>query len=318
MQSLSFEAIQPLIYNVQEQGRSIQVIFRCPVSGKEVQARHYQAKDNSMGARIQESAQRSALYAVQQAIGETIRSVFGYNIFGRVAGDVARQTVYSASSQMNNSLSPKEKQEAIRKAFQSVQRQFTWDEKNSRWISSQAVQEALSEFDLQNQKYPITHNYDKKILTRMLVELAMADGSVSTSEAEWLNSMIDPSIGSIDSISQLPKLTQQELQQASAGSVRETMLMLTWALALCDEELATQEKELLLYFGQGLALSPTQIGQIQGKAQNYILEKSMDWLYSASGGEQFARQSILTLASKIGMSPQQALQVEAQFQRRRS
>ena len=318
MQSLSFEAIEPLLYNVQEQGRSVQVVFRCPVSGKEVQARHYQAKDNSMGARIQDNAQRSVLYAIQQAIGTTIRSFFGNNIVGRVAGDVARQTTSSASSHMNNSLSQKERQEAITRAFQSVQRQFTWDEKNSRWISIHAVQEALSEFDLQNQKHPITHNYDKKIFTRMLVELAMADGSISTSEVEWLNSLIDPSIGSIQSISQLPKLTQQELQQASAGAVRETMLMLTWALALCDEELAQQEKELLLYFGQGLALSSTQIGQIQSKAQNYILEKSMEWLYSSPGGEQFARQSILNLASKIGMSSQQALQVEAQFQRRRA
>ena len=127
--------------------------------------------------------------------------------------------------------------------------------------------ESISPFD-QQQQIPCSHPYDLQILSRMLVEIANADGRISREEGEWLMGMLDPNHGSIDTILSRPRLTPAELQQTSNGAVRETMLMLTWALALCDEEFAAQEQALLHNFASSLRLSTSQM-QVLKKAHYF-------------------------------------------------
>ena len=150
MNPTSFQNIQPLIVDVQENGRSLQVTFQCPLSGTKVSSRASASRDNSLSGQVKKSTQRSLLYAVQRAIGEVIRDVFGYsNPIGRVASDVTRRTMYSASSQMMNGLSQSEREQTIVKAFESVQRKFTWDPNQNRWIGATVGSQALSPFDRQ-------------------------------------------------------------------------------------------------------------------------------------------------------------------------
>ena len=314
----SFDAINPLIANLQEQGRTVHVTFQCPITQKQVSARHYASKDTSMSSRMQDTVSRSAMYSIQNAIGRAIRDIFGYNMFGRIASDLARQTVNHTSNNVRNSLSQKEKEQAILQAFQSVSKQFAWDNKNMRWIAANAIQDVLSGFDLQRQQHPVSHPYDLQILARMLVEVAMADGILAPEEKEWLTSLLDPRLGTIDSIARNPKLTAAELSQTSVGGVRETMLMVAWTLALCDEDFAEEERALLMEFVTGLQLSSQQVGTIQYNAQSYILEQAMEYMYSNNGGDAFARQSILQMATKLGMTQRQALEIEAKTQRRRA
>ena len=258
------------------------------------------------------------MYAAQNAISHVIRNVFGYNLFGRAAGDVARQTMYAATSITHNSLSENEKQQAILSAFQSVSNQFTWDSNNSRWISGQAVQSVLSGFEQQQSQHPVQHPYDLQVLSRMLVEVAMIDGRLSKEEGEWLTNMLDPGQGSLESISARPKLTPAELSEVSSGAVRESLLKYTWTLALCDEDFAASEKDLLMNFAQSMRLSAIQIGNVQTKAQHYILDNAMEYMFAWGGHDQFARQNIFQLASMIGLSQREAMEAEAKFQRRKS
>jgi len=316
MNQPSIDTINPLIVDLKTQGRTVQVIFQCPLSGKQFPAKHYQPQDRSIGAQAIQSTKRSFMYAIQTAISQAIREVFGSNMVGRTAGNVARQTMYSASSNLQNSMSNKEKQQAILAAFQSVSKNFIWDDKGQRWISGQAVQETMSAFDQQRTQYPIQHPYDLQILSRMLVEVALADGSVTKEEREWLLNMLHPAHGTIDSIAQKPKLSPAELKETSSGGTRETLLLLAWTLALCDEEFDSSEKQLLLNYGQALQLSQSQIGRVQSIAQHYILENALEYMFGWGGQDQFARQNILQLASKIGLTQREAMEVEAKFQRR--
>ena len=318
MNPMSYNAIAPLIVELNTQGRSVNIIFQCPVSGEKVSARQHVAQKRTMGSQLQQSVQRNAMYAVQNMISQVIRSVFGYNMLGRVASDVTRQTVYSASNTMRNSLSKSEREQAVVDAFQSIQRKFSWDKVNNRWLSAKAAKETLSPFEQQQQQFPVQHPYDLQILSRMLVEIANADGRISREEGEWLMSMLDPSHGSIDSLLQRPRLTPAELQQTTKGAVRETMLMLVWALALSDEEFAAQEKDLLQTFASSFALSYTQVLSVQKKSQMYILDNAMETMFGWGGHDNFARQNILGLAKRIGLSETEALQAEAQFQRRKA
>ena len=147
----------------------------------------------------------------------------------------------------------------------------------------------------------------------MLVEVALADGSVSKEEREWLINMLNPAHGTVESISQRPKTSPAELNETSSGGVRETLLLLAWTLALCDEDFDASEKQLLLHYGQAFQLSQSQIGRVQSIAQHYILENALEYMFRWGGQDQFARQNILQLASKIGLSQREAMEVEANF-----
>ena len=315
---LNYDAIAPLIQNVQAQGRTVQVVFMCPVSQKQVRARHSMPVNNSVGSRIQQSAQRSFMYAAQNALSQVIRNIFGYNVFGRVASDVTRQTMYATMNNSNRNLSAAEQQQAVVQAFQSVSSQFAWDARRNTFVSAAALQEALSPFDLQLQQAPIVHNYDKMILARMLVQMAMADGTISSEEETFLIGFLDPNLGSIESLRNRPPISGPEFSQVSQGSVRESMLLLVWTLALCDEDFAAQEQQLLQSFAQQLGLSSASIQKVRGAAHDYILSQALESMFGWGGNhDQYARQVLFELAQKIGVSQQEALMAEARFQRRR-
>ena len=318
MNQHSIEAIKPLIQTLNIQGRTVAITFQCPVTGKQFSARHHQQQDRTIGGQAMKSFQRSAMYAIQTAVSQAIRSVFGYNLLGRTAGDITRQTISGASRNLHNSMSTKEQEQAIVKAFQSVAKNFVWDEKNARWVSAQGLQNTLSPFDQQCNQYPVKHPYDLQTLSRMLVEVASVDGTITKEESDWLINMLDPAHGSIESISKRPSLSNAELNQTSAGGVRETMLMLTWSLALCDEDFADSERQLLLQYGKNLGLSALQIGAVQSKAQQYILENALEYMFASGTQDHFSRQHLLELSSKIGLSQREAMEVEAKFQRRKA
>ena len=119
--SINYAQIQPLIAQVDVSNRSVRVNFRCPITGEQVQSSHT-IRQQQRG--VTSTIERSLMYGVQNAISQTIRSVFGYSIFGRIAGDIARQGVYNAQRNSRNSLSESEKQQAIVAAFQSVSSRF--------------------------------------------------------------------------------------------------------------------------------------------------------------------------------------------------
>ncbi len=320
MNPTSFQHVQPLIVDVQENGRSLQVTFQCPVTGAKVSSRATASRDNSLTGQIKKSTQRSVMYAVQRAIGQAIRDIFGYsNPIGRIASDVTRRTMYSASSKVTNGLSQSEREQTIVKAFESVQRQFTWDPKHNRWISASAGSQALSPFDQQKQQHPITHPYDAQILSRMLVQISMADGHLAQAEREWLSLVLDPEHGAIDDIARHPSLSSAELGNTSQGGVRTTLLMLAWALALCDEDLDQTEETLLNSMAAGLQLSTSAAREAKLLAQTYVMDNAIQYIYGSShNAGTFARQQVLSLATKIGLSESQALDIEAKAKRRMS
>jgi hypothetical protein len=259
------------------------------------------------------------IYAVQRALSEVIRDVFGNNTLGRVASDITRQTVSSASSKVINGLSRQEKDDTILAAFKKIEDQFSWNEDKGMWIASTVVEEIFSDFEKQRQHHPIVHPYDIQILSRMMVEIAMADGHMIKSEREWLMLLLNPEQGTFEQISQFPPLSPPELKNCSTGGIRVTMMMIASAVAMCDENLAQQEMQTLRTMANGLGLSPTESQNAKKWAQSYILEQAIRYItISTHGNLKTARRQILTLASNIGLSETDALTIEAKVKRRQS
>ena len=189
MNPYSLEHINPLIVDIKEHGRSLQILFQCPVSGTQVSSRASAGTQQFIRNQFKRTAERSMMYAVQRALSQVIRDVFGHSTLGRVASDITRQTVSNASSKVMNGLSRQEKEAAILEAFK-VERQFSWSEDKQVWMSASAVSELLSDFDQQKQRYPIVHPYDIQILSRMMVEISMADGHLIKSRKRVADAVV--------------------------------------------------------------------------------------------------------------------------------
>ncbi|MFT5679536.1 MAG: hypothetical protein ACI8RZ_000440 [Myxococcota bacterium] len=310
--------IAPLIADLQSSGRSVRVVFRCPVSGDQFNANHSVSGRPAASSQLMNTAKRSMMYSLQRAVSSTIRDVFGYNMVGRVASDVARSAVQSATQNTNrNTLSDAEQRDATLEAFKKVSQKFVWDSNRGHWISAKSAGELLSPFERQLGEHPVEHNYDRTVLARMLVEVARADGRLSNEESSWLTDFIAPDLGSVRDLTARPPLSGPELGEASAGGPRQTMLMVAWTLALADEHFADQENAVLQGFAKGLKLNSSQVQTARTSAQGYILDQVLERMFTWGGHDTTARQQLMDLASRLGMSSQEAQVAEARYQRRK-
>lgn len=315
----TYENVAPLVADMRESGRTVQVTFRCPVSGDTVSSSHSVPRDTSTSSQVMQTAQRSMMYGIQSSVSRAISQAFGYNsIVGRVAGDVARQAVYSATSTSNSqSLSAREKQAAVLEAFRKVSSRFVWDNSRAHWISAKAAKELLNPFEQQLSEHPLSHNYDRVILARMLVEIARADGRLSSDESSWLNEFIGPDLGSIAELANRPPLSAAELSETSQGGVRQTLLMVAWTMAVVDESFDASEQRLLQHFSSGLRLNANQVRDARAAALGYILDQALERMFTWGGHDAHARNELFALAERLGMSRQEAEVAEARYQRRK-
>lgn len=317
MTTPTYDNIQPLVQHVDVRGRTLSVRFACPVSGHTVDARHTVPRDNSMGRRVQEQVKRNLMWSLQSAVASAIRSTMGYNLAGRVASDVARSAMTGVRQNVSSqNLTAGEQQQALVDAFATVQNQFMWDPTRSSWISQNAAQEAMSDFERMLSAAPIVHPYDRLIMARMLVEIARGDGRLSSEESAWLTEVITPDLGDVHALAARPPLTAAELGSTSQGAVRRSLLVLGWAMALVDEEMAAAEKVLLDQYAAGLRATAADVEACRKAAQTYILDQAMDRMFTWGGHDEYARAQLYGLAERIGMPVHEAQQAEARHLRR--
>ena len=312
------ENIAPLIADLQASGRRIRVVFRCPVSGDQVNVSHSVNSRPAASSQMMNTAKRSMMYSLQGAVSSAIRDVFGYSMVSRVASDVARSAVQSATQNTSRSqLSDSEQRDAALEAFKTVSSRFVWDSSRGHWISAKAAKELLSPFERQIGEHPVSHTYDRTVLARMLVEIARADGRLSNEESTWLTDFIAPDLGSVRDLTARPPLSDAELGETSQGSVRQTLLMVAWTLALADEHFAEPEKQRLQGFAQGLRVNNRQVQDARTAAQGYILDQVLERMFTWGGHDNTARQQLMELAERLGMTQQEAQLAEARYQRRK-
>lgn len=322
MNQYSFEVIEPLIVDIKEHGRSVHVVFKCPVSDFTVSSRFSVQRDRSLGSQLKKNAERSILNLIQRELSKVLRDVLGNNAAGRMGSDIARRTMYSTSSQILNGLSNQERKDAVIAAFKKVKSQFRWNTERQTWLAADMhthLESTLSSFVVQNNNHPVSHPYDVQILSRMLVEIVMADGEMTQSEREWLIQLLNPEYGTMEQIAQFPPLTKAEFNNCSAGPVRTTMMMMAFAMSMCDERLVQEEITALETMANHLQLSTSDKYHAKFWAQTYILEQAIHYIsLSAYGNLQTARQQIVQMASRIGLSSEDALNIEAKVRRRQS
>ena len=236
MSQITFNTVQPLIAQLDVQQRSVRVEFRCPVSQQTVSSSHHVSQQRDLSSNLKRGAQQSLMYSAQRALSQVLRDMFGYNVFTRTLDNAGRQTLSQAGHQQMNKLSQGEIDAAVVAAFEKVSSRFAWDAGRGTWVLSSALQQSLSPFQSQLHNHPVQNGYDQQLLARMLVSVAMADGSLAMEEMRFFENTIPANIGTVAGLSNMPPLTAAELGSISDMGVKRTMLMLCWMLAYCDEE----------------------------------------------------------------------------------
>ena len=117
---------------------------------------------------------------------------------------------------------------------------FVWD--GYRFAARKISLDTLIPFFTQLANHPIVEKFDQGTMARFLTEIARSDGVMTLEEKDFLYSYTPKAIGQVVDIAKIPELERQDLEQVTSGEVRETIVMLGWALALGDQSLEEREE----------------------------------------------------------------------------
>lgn len=308
MSRTDYSAIEPLVADQQVDGSRVSVTFRCPQTEIEVPATGSIKKDTGIAADATRKTKKGLWNSLRRSVSRAITDALGSGTAGRVARDVANSAMSQKASQ--TSFSKGEIQSAVVSAFESVQSKFQWVD--DQWVG---VQEPTTAFARRLQEAPVTETYDKGVLARALVELSAADGEIGDEERAFLGGFIDRDIGSIDELAQRDKLTAAELGETNE-SVRASILMLSWATAMCDEELADAEASRLEELATGLGLAQDVADAVRSDAQRFLFEQALNGVYADGSRDAEAFAAATEAAGRMGLDGPTIEQFDANYRKR--
>lgn len=205
-------------------------------------------------------------------------------------------------------------EEATVEAFRQVSEHFHWDALSECWIGKVSLDAPGLERPFLDQlaEAPVEDRFDRQVLRRMLVEVAMADGEYSTSERTFLNRLLEQEveIRPLTDLQAGPRLTPTELESVSPGPRRETMLMLAHALALCDG-LAPAEQKRLDELARALGIDELRVSELHQAAQALLFEKHLEQIQARTADPEACHELALEVASSLNLDPVQAGRWEA-------
>ena len=289
----TYESIEPLVARAEQDGDVLRVTFQCPRSGANVRAAGHLVRGR--GLEDLPRGETSLLKGMRQLLSALFTQAFSAETaeaaeqLAATEGreDAAREPGEGAALEYTES----ERRAATVLAFRAVADRWAWAAASGAhpagWI---AIDEhERSPFAHQLEVAPLLHDRDRLLLARMLVEVARADGRVTPEEWRSLTDLVPCQVASVDTIMEQPPLEPNELDEASRGAVRDTLLMLAWALALSDEDLDAAERERLSAFARGLRIPPDRSVELERHAKRYLIEQALDLAYAGGKPRKRAR-----------------------------
>ena len=309
---ITYDKIKSLIVHEEVRGSQVFVEFQTP-GGEVIESRASIRRDNSVGSAVMRNVKRTAMTSARSSIGRMVRGILGGGFLGRIGS----QTVNTASREMvggrNNEPSQKEIENAVVDAFKRVQRHFDFNERGGSgagsWgrSSTPAPQKMLNEFEQIATHNPVRDAHDQKVLSRVLAEIANADGTISPEEEDFFKSIIPAGQGSVRELMSSERVSAVEAQMVSAG-VKETIYLFAWAIALSDFNQNENEARILNNLATTFGLRAGRRDDLILIAKKHILEQAID-------GET-AREELFELADQIGLNRDDAERVKIEVVRK--
>ncbi len=329
---ITYNLIEPLIIYAEEEGSKMVCEFEIPGTEQVIESSANIKKVKSVQSQVSRVAKRTVTNQVRRVASRTLRQILGSGMLGRTSSMVFNTASRSATSGMGRSFSKEEKQEAIVDAFKKVSTYFKFDQASGTWGKPTAgggggisikkagggnkinvaprnskKKEEVSGFIEQLTKNPVSAKYDLKILSRMLVQLAQADGSISDEEKSFLDSFMNEALGTVDDVLAMGEISQIECEEVS-DKAKPTILMLAWTISLVDFELDPEEEKMLDSFAEMMEISSRVKEDVIGKAKSYILEQVIN--------EDTRRGDLHNYADQLGMDRGEAERTQIRLEKR--
>ena len=305
MAEITFPTVKALLEDAEELQDAVRCTFRCPVTQASVVATGPLEKGRELADVC--SGDTSLIGSLRSALS---------GLFSAALGAAPDETPVRLAEGVASPYSDEERKAGIVLAFKSVSDQFVYDPQGERWITSEGASELMTDFDRQLRLAPIRAERDRKLASRMLVEIARADGQVTPTEWSFLASFIPGDLSSVDTYMEKPRLTAEDFSQASRGAARDTMVMLAWALAHVDDHLDEAEDERLLGYADKLKVPRERALALRDYARTHLLENALLRAYPKGKVSAGERKEAQALAEQLGLGEAGFAAAEAAFKQR--
>jgi tellurite resistance protein len=199
------------------------------------------------------------------------------------------------------SLSHKEKAVLTCRAFNEIKPRLRLV--SGRWVRANKDEHPSEFFDRQLRANPIVERYDIEVLVRVLLEVSRSDSELRTEERAFLEEIVSDE-ATIERLSQAPHITVAELAETSSVQVKETTLMLAWAMAYADGKLDYEEISRLSQLCRGFMLPEKRVRELQMASKLFLLDRHFQNLKGDVSGRQL-RADFEKKAQEWGLDDQQ-------------
>lgn len=309
---ITYDLIKPLIVHEEVQGSRVFVEFQQPDTGNFVTAQAPIRINRSVGSAVTRSVKRTAMQAARSSITRMVGSLFGGGFLGRTARaatTTAASEISRNQSQSANAPSQDEIEAAVVAAFKTVRNDFHYDQKSGSWgkPSTPAAAREKTPFEAQIARFPIADRHDKKVFTRILADLANADGVIQDEEVAFFQALVPADAGSIHDIIASDPVSAVDCEMVKEG-VRDTIYMFAWAIVMCDYEIHPKEVEMMEKYAGMLAISGSRKTDLENTARVHMLEQALS--------DDISREELFELAASLNMSNDDAERAKIAWLRR--
>lgn len=318
---ITYELIQPLIISEDANGSKMVCQFEIPGTDDIIESSATIKRDKGMMSQIQKRVTRTVSSRARVSASRMVRGILGGGMLGRIGSQVVNTASRGVTQDLNRGFSADEKQMAVVEAFNKVAQHFHYDDVLGWQKSGKVAQEKpkkqgqtvrterkeaarnASEFEKLVAKNPITNNFEKDVLARMLVETAKADGGISSDEEAFLKEFIPD----YESITSKPLLNPIECEEVSKSS-KMIMFTTAWVVAAVDLEISPLEEAKLDEFADWLSLSDRNYDEAVRVAKSFVLEQSLN--------PDSSNEDAITAGKLLGFSENDALRAFIRYKKR--
>jgi uncharacterized tellurite resistance protein B-like protein len=292
MSKPTFERVAPLVLRWRASGDHVDVVFRCPVTNTEVSSTGVAAAPTDLP--LHHRARRNLLTWLR-------------GLFHKPA---------TAEWLEQRKLEDAAVQDAVVEAFRRVQSQFAWQQKERRFVSLRASADLQTDFWRLVSDTPVTDPWDLVVLSRMIVEMAAANGAVDPAEREFFYAFVTPGSGTLEELARGPGLTTADLLRTTP-SARAAMFAITATVACSDQRFEPAEDQGLLAHAAGLGIDRQRADELLRHAKHHILDQAIEATYADGRSDDAEWEQVEMLAQTFDVGPEELLAIARRCRARR-
>ncbi|MFK7797352.1 MAG: TerB family tellurite resistance protein [Aureispira sp.] len=297
---ITYESIKHYVLEEKVQGSKVHCKFQ--IDNQVFESVGMIKLDTSDGKkRVTRMVKNTAIGRMRSSVLQILRRAVGGGFAGTVVSMTGNEVVRQTTDGIRHSKADKE--QAIVRAFEKITTEITYE--GGRW----RLATEFSEFEKLIRRQPLTKSYDKKILARMLVEMARADGTIEKSEKAFFDDFLTSETGSLRDLMRAPAISVVECEEVNQEA-RENVFMIVAAVALTDNEFADEEKQKLEEYSQMFDFRDDKYEELLRYAQDYTIE-----MYIRANGNM-SRDEVYDFADKIGMDRGEAERTQIRLEKR--